>query len=65
MVDKTSDEKEALELKKFYNLYFDKCFDIMKKNPFQAEDEFGDILSEDSISSEHVTKTISFLAKTM
>ena len=36
-----------------------------KKIQFKLEDVFGDILGNESISSEHTTKLINFLAKMM
>ena len=64
MVDKTLDEKEALELKKVYNHYLDKTKDIIKTS-FQGKSIFGDIISKDSISPEQITKLKNFLAKMM
>ena len=39
MVDKKIDEKEAQELKKNYNHYFDKRKEIMRNTRFKAEDK--------------------------
>ena len=50
MVDKKIDEKEALELKKFYNHYLDKRKKIMNSTKFKVEDKIGDVISKDSIS---------------
>ena len=65
MIDKKIDEKEAMELKKIYNHYFDKRFEIMKNTSFRVEDIFGDVISKDSISPEQITKLNNFLAKIM
>ena len=65
MVDKKIDEKEALELKKIYNHYVDKRTEIMNSTKFKVEDIFGDVISEDSISPEKITKLNKFLAKLM
>ena len=65
MIDKKIDEKEAMELKKFYNHYLDKRSEIMKNTSFRVEDIFGDVISKDSISLEQITKLIKFLAKIM
>ena len=65
MMDKKIDEKEALELKKIYNHYLDKKKGIMQNTQFKVEDVFGDIISEDSISPEQITKLKTFCAKTM
>ena len=65
MIDKKSDEKEALELKKIYNHYLDKRKRIMDSTKFKVEDIFGGVLSKDSISTQQITKLINFLAKIM
>ena len=65
MIDKKIDEKEALELKKIYNHYIDKRQEIMNSTKFKVEDIFGDVVSEDSISPEQITKLNIFLAKIM
>ena len=65
MIDKKIDEKEAQELKKTYNHYPDKRKEIMKKNSFKVEDVFVDIISEDKLSREQITKLNNFLAKKM
>ena len=65
MTDKKIDEKEALELKKIYNHYFDKRKQFMDSTKFKVEDIFGDAISKDSISSEQITKLNNFLAKIM
>ena len=65
MVDKKTDEKEALELKKIYNHYIDKRKEIMNSTRFRVEDIFGDIVSKDTISPEQITKLNNFLAKIM
>ena len=60
MVDYKLDEKEALELKKIYNPYFDKRKEIMNSTKFRVEDIFGDVVSKDSISPEHISKLNTF-----
>ena len=65
MVDKKIDEKEAQELKKIYNHYIDKRSEIMKNTQFKVEDVFGDVISKDNFSQEHLTKLNNFLAKIM
>ena len=47
MIDKKSDEKEAMELKKNYDHYIDKRSEIMKNTQFKVEDVFGDVISKD------------------
>ena len=63
MVDKKIDEKEALELKKIYNLYIDKRSKIMKNTQFKVEDVFGNIINKDKFSHEQVIKLNNFSAK--
>ena len=63
MVDKKSDEKEALDLKKIYNHYIDKRKKIMDSTKFRLEEIFGDVISKDSISPEQITKPKIFSAK--
>ena len=63
MVDNKIDEKEALELKKIYNHYFDMRKRILKITSVKVEDFIVDILSIDSISEEQRTKLNNFLAK--
>ena len=63
MIDKKIDEKEAQELKKICNHYVDKRKEIMASTQFKVEDIFGDVISEDSISPEQITKSNNFLAK--
>ena len=65
MIDKNINQKEAEELKEIYNHYLDKRTDIMKKTQPKVEDVFGDILNEDSISREQITKLNNFSAKMM
>ena len=65
MVDKKIDEKEAEELKKIYNHYFDKREKIMKNTQFKAEDVFGDVIGKEKFSQEQITKFNNFLAKIM
>ena len=65
MIDKKIDEKDAKELKKIYNHYLDKRKEIMLNTEFKVQDIFGDVISEDSISPEQITKLNNFLAKMM
>ena len=60
MIDKKIDEKEAHELKKIYNHYFDKRSEFMKNTSFRVEDVFGDVISEDNFSQEQITKLNNF-----
>ena len=62
MVDKKIDEKEAWELGKIYNHYFDK----KKKNTsFRVENVFGDVISKNSFIHEQKTKPKNLSAKIM
>ena len=63
MIDKKTDEKEALELKKIYNHYIDKRKQIMDSTKFKIEDIFGDVISKDSISPEQITKLNTFFSQ--
>ena len=63
MIEKEIDEKEANELKKIYNHFFDKRSEIMKNTSFRVEDVFGDAISKDNFSQEQITKLNNFLAK--
>ena len=63
MIDKKSDEKDALELKKIYNKYLDKRKKIMVSTWFTVEDMFSDVISKDSISPEQITEPNNFVAK--
>ena len=65
MVDKMVDDKEASELRKVCNHYLDKRSDILKNTQFKVEDIFDDVISEDSISPEQITKLKKVLAKKM
>ena len=65
MVDKKSDEKEALDLRKIYNHYLDKRMVFMKNTDFKVEYVFGDVISKGNFSQEQITKLINFLAKIM
>ena len=65
VVDKKIDEKEAQELKKFYNHYLDKTEVIMKNTQVKVEDVFDDVISKDNFSQEQITKPNIFLAKKM
>ena len=46
-----------------YNHYIDKSKETLTNTSFEVEDIFGDIISEDSISPEQITKLKCFLAK--
>ena len=50
MVDKKITEKEAVELGKIYNHYFDKRSKFLKITLFRVQDIFGDVILKDSIS---------------
>ena len=63
MIDKKIDEKEAQELKKYYNHYLDKRREIMKNTSFKLQDVSGDIISTDNFNQERITKLNNFLAK--
>ena len=65
MVDKKFDQKEAEELKKIYNHYFDKRKEIMKNTQFRVEDIFGDIINKDKNSQDQMIKLNNFSAKMM
>ena len=65
MFDKKIDEKEAEQLKQIYNHYLEKKSEIMKNTSFKVEDVFADGISEDTISTEQITKLNNFLAKMM
>ena len=65
MVDKKFDEKEALEMKKIYNLYLGKRKEIMNSTKFKVDVIFGDVISKGSFSPEEITKLNDFLAKIM
>ena len=62
MVDEKIDEKEAQELKKIYNQYFDEGSEI-KKNTFKVEVIFGDVISKYIFRQEQITKPKNFLAE--
>ena len=55
-VDEKTDEKETEELKKISNQYIDKGKEIMKSSSFEAEDVFGDVISEDNFGQQQITK---------
>ena len=65
MVDKKVDEKEAQDLKKIYNPYIDKRYEIVKNTSFKVEVVFDDVINKDNFSEEQITKLIYFLAKIM
>ena len=66
MVDKKIDEKEADEIKKIFNHYFNKRYEVMKNTQFKVEDDvFGDVIIKDNFSQEQITKLNNFLAKIM
>ena len=62
-IDKKIDRKEAQELKKIYNHYFDKRKEIKRNTKFRVADFFGDFLSKDSISPEQITKLDNFFTE--
>ena len=43
-------------MKKIFNHYLDKRSEIMKNTQFKVKDIFGDIINNDCISSEQITK---------
>ena len=63
MMDEKSDEKEKIELKKIYNHFIDKRKQISESIKYKVEDVFGDVISKDSISQDHINKLNKFLAK--
>ena len=63
VVDKKTDEENALELKKIYNHYLDKRKEIMNSTKFKFEGISGEIISIDYFSPEERTKPNKFLAK--
>ena len=65
MIDEVFNQKEGEQLKQIYNHYVDKKSEIMKNTSFKVEDVFNDIISKDTISTEHITKLNNFLAKMM
>ena len=65
VVDKKTDEENALELKKIYNHYLDKRREIMNSTKFKFEDKFGESISKDYIPPEQRTKLDNFSAKIM
>ena len=65
IIDKKIDEKEANQLKQFYNHCVDKKSEIMKNTQFKVEDVFGEVISKDKFGQEQITKSNSFLAKVM
>ena len=50
-------------MKKIYDHYLDKRKEIMRITEFEVEDNFGDVISKDSISPEQTTKLNNFLTK--
>ena len=60
MIDKKIDQKKAKELKKICNHYIDKTSSIMKTTQYKFEDVLGDVISEDSISTDQITKLTIF-----
>ena len=65
LVDKEIVEKEAQDLKKIYNHYIDKRWEIMTNTSFKVEDVFCDVISKDNFSREQITKLNIFLANIM
>ena len=62
-IDKKIEEKETQKLKKNHNHYIDKRKEIMKNTSFKVKDIFGDVISEDNLSQEQITKLNVFLAE--
>ena len=60
MIDKKIDGREAEELKKIYNHYFDKRSEIMKNTNIKVEDVFGDVINKENFSREQITKLNKF-----
>ena len=65
MIDRKINEKESEKLKQIYNHYVDKKSEIMKNTQFKVEDVFTDVISNDTISTEQITKLNVFSAKMM
>ena len=65
MIDKRINEKDSEQLKQIYNHYIDRKTEIMKNTEFKVEDIFTDVISEDTISTEQITKSNKFLVKMM
>ena len=67
MVDKKIDEKEAEQLKQIYYLYIDKKIwrVLNSKLKMYSLLSLQDVISKDTISTEQITKSNSFLAKRM
>ena len=62
MIDKKIDQKEAEQLKQFYNHYVDKKSEIMKNTSFKVEDVFNDIIHKDTISQEQIIERNNFFS---
>ena len=60
MIDKKIDEKEAEQLKQIFNHYIEKTSEIMKNTQFKVEDAFGNVISKDKFSQEHIIKLNKF-----
>ena len=60
MVDKKFDEKEANELKKICNHYFDKRKEFMKNTEFKVESVFGDVINQDIFGQKQISKLNDF-----
>ena len=63
MTDKTIDEKQANELKKFYNRYLDNRIEIKKSTHSREDDVFDDIIGTDNICQDEIIKNYNFCAK--
>ena len=57
------DGRESSELKKIYNQYINERKEITDITKFKVEDLFGNVVSQDSISPQQITKLNNFLAK--
>ena len=56
IINERYNDKEALELKKNYNHFLDKQNDIMKNTQCRFDKVLGDILGNDSVSTDQKTE---------
>ena len=63
MIDKKIDEKEGEKLRSIYNHYINKQDETKKSTQFKFEEVFGNVIPEDTISPEQITKLNTFLTK--
>ena len=56
MVDEQADDKEALDLKKYYIHYLGKKKEITQDTQFKVSDVFDNTINRDSIPPEQITK---------